>query len=128
MGMFDKLDELISKLDEAPAEEASEAAEVEAPQDEVSPVNAAEVVEQDESPEDAPTNEAVEKLVRIVESQQGKIDSLNNQIAQLVKGGANISDGKSSEVVTPPADVPDDYQQLKDLDYSMKDVMHYGTN
>ena len=126
MGMFEKLDELIEKLNEpeeitpeviAPEADAANVGEGE----NVINTPIAENAAQNESSEDAPANEAIDKLSKIVDLQQQKIDSLNNQIAQLVQAGANINDGKQAqdEIVSPPENVPSDYEYLKDLDYTM---------
>ena len=114
--MFDKLDELLEKLDK-PAEEVEDTPAEEVKED--API--ADNVEQVSTPEDAHHIEAIEKLSMIVDKQQEYIDNLNKQIAQLVKGGANINDGEQAkeDIVREPDNVPEDYVYLKDLDYSM---------
>ena len=117
MSVLEKLDELLTKLD-TPAEEAE--AE-EAPAEEVIDTPDSENMEQNESSEDAAMSELSDKLAQIVTKQQEQIASLNNQIAALVKGGAQLSDGKETDVVHPPAPVPDEYVYLKDLDFSINE-------
>lgn len=115
MSVLEKLDELLTKLD-TPAEETP--AEVE---EVVTDTPEEETVEQVEIPEDVPADETSEKLAQIVIKQQEQIASLNNQIAALVKGGAQVSDGKETEVVNPPAAVPDEYVYLKDMDFNFNE-------
>ena len=115
MSILEKLDELLTKLD-APAEEVpAEAEEV------VTDTPEEETAEQVEIPEDVPADETSEKLAQIVIKQQEQIASLNSQIATLIKGGAQVSDGKETEVVNPPAAIPDEYVYLKDMDFTMNE-------
>ena len=127
MSLIEKLDDLLTKLDE-PAEVAETAEETPAEETETDTPEV-EAAEQNESSEDVPADETSEKLAAIVIKQHEQIASLNNQIATLIKGGAQISDGKEAEVVNPPAVVPDEYEYLKDLDFSYNESeMNYGTN
>lgn len=128
MGLFDKLDALIDKLDEPiiQIENISENDnELSSLEDNTQPdiiddgnIPNAEIEAQNTSSEDA-QNEAFEKLAHIAEKQQEQIASLNAQIAALIKGGANVNDGKESEVVAPAKDVPEEYVPLKELDFSI---------
>lgn len=120
MSVLEKLDELLTKLD-TPAEETPAEVPAEVPAEEVINTPDNETMEQNESSEDAAMAELSDKLAQIVTKQQEQIASLNNQIAALVKGGAQLSDGKETEVVHPPAAVPDEYVYLKDMDFTMNE-------
>lgn len=115
MSVLEKLDELLTKLD-TPVEEApAEVKEV------VTDTPEEETAAQVEIPEDVPADDTSEKLAQIVIKQQEQIASLNSQIATLIKGGAQVSDGEETEVVNPPAAIPDEYVYLKDMDFTISE-------
>lgn len=113
MGVLEKLDELLDRLENYSLDD------VQLPEEEAEEAVDAEEAEQVETPEDANRDESVDKMVQIIEAQQSRIDNLTMQLGKLVRDGANVNDGKSNETASPPSNIPDEYEFLKDLDYSM---------
>ena len=121
MALLEKLDDLLTKLDNQ--EETSNLSSIEnnSQDDIIEPE--AEIVDagtQDESPEDVKPDETIEKLSNIVLKQNEQIENLHKQIAQLVnEKGAQLNDGQAQEVTHMPSAEPETYVSLKELDFNM---------